>query len=441
MCLRGEAKPRPETQAQASMLGIFCGLPLLGYALMNSVSYVAARSIALWVTTLVSLCSIGLWWSYDASGLGLGLRSASWLLLLGTILFPLCVLCVNDRRALGSVLLLEVLVNGSVLCMDAMIFYILFEATTVPLLVLITRGAVWHRVGSTSGSYQAPLRHKSSAAYRMISYTMLGSLLLLPMLLLIYQEQGTMRLTFLWASGVGSSFASELLLWVGFMVVFGIKMPMVPAHLWLPEAHVAAPTAGSVLLSGVFLKLGGFGFVFMSLPLCGAAHVYASPAIATLAFLGVVYGSMATLRQVDLKKMVAYSSIVHMSMLPLMLFSSSEFSITGAMWMMVAHGLVSPAMFVIVGHLFDRHNTEFLAYVASSGALLPVWRTLFFILTLANVAMPLFPDFIAEFFVLMSLFAVHPWHSFVVCSILVLPTAYGFWAYARVTFPGVRIAR
>jgi hypothetical protein len=212
---------------------------------------------------------------------------------------------------------------------------------------------------------------------------------------------------------------------------------MVPAHLWLPEAHVAAPTAGSVLLSGVFLKLGGFGFAFMSIPLLGAAHIYTNPIMLCLAFLGVVYGSFATLRQVDLKKTIAYSSIVHMGMLPLALFSMSEFSITASMIMMVAHGFVSPALFVMVGQLFDRCHTEFFVYLASSGWLMPLWRTLFLVLTLANVSMPLFPDFIAEFLVLNSLFNVHPLQSFSVCAVLVLPAAYGFWAYARVTFPNV----
>jgi NADH-ubiquinone oxidoreductase chain 4 len=159
-----------------------------------------------------------------------------------------------------------------------------------------------------------------------------------------------------------------------------------------------------------------------------------------LGWADLALGSLATLRQVDLKKIVAYSSIVHMGLLPFVLFSQVDASITGALLMMLAHGLVSPALFIMVGQLFDRHHTEFMVYLGGVASVMPFWRVAFFLLTLANAGLPLFPDFIAEFLVLGCLFTVHPLHSFLVCAMLVLPSAYGFWAFARVTFPGVRSA-
>lgn len=176
---------------------------------------------------------------------------------------------------------------------------------------------------------------------------------MLPVLLFTLFVSGTQRLTLLWISGFGvsSDQLHGVLLWSVFVLVFGIKLPLMPCHLWLPEAHVAAPTAGSVLLSGIFLKLGGFGLVFMTLPL-GALHSsFSEPVVVALSISSLTLGSLSTLRQVDLKKIVAYSSIVHMGLVPLVLFSQSELCVTGAMWVMLSHGLVSPALFVLVGQL------------------------------------------------------------------------------------------
>jgi NADH:ubiquinone oxidoreductase subunit 4 (subunit M) len=319
---------------------------------------------------------------------------------------------------------------------DILAFYVLFEACAVPLLLIISRGPGWHRFGGETSSWQAPLRHKLHAAYRLLCITVFGSLIVLPLLLLLSQEQGSSRFAHLWwvGTGAGTPTYAGALLWCGMALVFGIKLPLLPVHLWLPEAHVAAPTAGSVLLSGIFLKLGGYGFLFLSLPLCTVAHVYLNPILWVLAWLGFALGSLATLRQVDLKKVIAYSSIVHMALLPLALFSMSEVSLTGSFLLMLAHGLVSPALFVLAGQMFDRHHTEFLVYLASRGFLMPLWRTLFLFMSLANAGLPLFPDFIAEFLLLQSLFAVHPWPAFAICAMLVLPSAYSFWTYARLTF-------
>jgi NADH:ubiquinone oxidoreductase subunit 4 (subunit M) len=328
--------------------------------------------------------------------------------------------------------------NAALICFDAIAFYVLFEATSIPLLALVTRGSVWHRGSSTKSTYQSSLRHKPSSAYRMLAFTILGSLLMLPLLLALFQEVAHSRLLFLWTSGCGSSFWAEACIWASFMIVFCIKIPLLPAHLWLPEAHVAAPTAGSVLLSGIFLKLGGFGLVFVSIPIGGAVHAFAAPLVSMCVLFGSFYAALATLRQLDLKRIVAYSSIVHMAMLPLVLVLATDWSTIVGMWLMVAHGVVSPALFVLVGQLYDRHHTEFVSCIAVSGHLLPCWRSLFFLVSLGNAAIPLTPGFLAEFVLLLSLFSVQAWFSFSLCALLALPTSFCFLAYARVSTPIVR---
>jgi NADH:ubiquinone oxidoreductase subunit 4 (subunit M) len=417
------------------MLLFLCGTPLVAVWLMSNLSFLAARTVAL-VTTCVLACIIlVVYWQFDASGLTVALRAGSWLLLLVGLIFPLCILTVNQRSLLSLLLLLQSLVFFLLLWPDVIVFYVCFESTTIPLLLLITRGSVWFRMGHASSSFNSAVHHKLTAVYRMLTYTMFGSLCLLPVLLLLVWSSGTSRLTFMWCTGLHLGQSSDVLLWMVFMLVFGIKLPLFPGHLWLPEAHVAAPTAGSVLLSGVFLKLAGFGFCFIAMPLCPSSHVYASPVVLCISMLGLVYGSLATLRQVDLKKVIAYSSVVHMAMLPFLLFEFSDVSITGSMFLMVAHGIVSPVLFILAGQMFDRHQTEFLVYLAGSGVLMPMWRTLMFCFTLANAGMPLFPDFISETLTLHATFSWHMIHAFAVASILVLPSAYSFWTYARITFP------
>jgi NADH:ubiquinone oxidoreductase subunit 4 (subunit M) len=205
-----------------------------------------------------------------------------------------------------------------------------------------------------------------------------------------------------------------------------------PLHLWLPEAHVAAPTAGSVLLAGVLLKLGGIGFLRFMLPVVPEFSVQVFPLVSCLCLMSFLFSTLSTLRQIDLKKIVAYSSIAHMSLVTLAIFSQSEFSAWSSTFMMIAHGLVSPALFLVVGMLYERAHTKFILYFSGLGASMPVGSTLFFIFSLANLAFPLFPNFIAEMLCLVSLFAVHELLAYVFCICQVLGAAYGFWAFNRV---------
>jgi proton-translocating NADH-quinone oxidoreductase chain M len=378
------------------------------------------------VATLLPLWAVTwLWWKYDGSGNGLQMlvifgRShlafgidgvALSLMLLTTTLFPICMMLLRSVAGFMTFLLLEILILGALCVLDLLGFYILFEASLILLFLLIGRAPY--------GSLEA--------AYKIVLYTMAGSLVLLPTLFMIYSECGTTNVLYMTCA----SNHQTVLGW-GLLAVLAVKVPLMPVHLWLPEAHVAAPTAGSVLLAGVLLKLGGIGFLRFMLPVVPEFCVSVFPLISCLCLVSFLFSTLSTLRQIDLKKIVAYSSIAHMSIVTLAIFSQSEFSAYSSTFMMIAHGLVSPALFLIVGMLYDRAHTKFVLYFSGLGASMPVGSTLLLLFTLGNLAFPLFPNFIAEVLCLVSLFAVHELLAYVFCICQVLGAAYGFWAFNRV---------
>nr|QKY64099.1 NADH dehydrogenase subunit 4 [Eudorina cylindrica] len=377
-----------------------------------------ATLLPMWVLTWC-------WWSFDASGHGLQMvvilgRShlafgidpvALSLMLLTTILFPICMMLLRSVAGFMTFILLEVLILGALCILDLLGFYILFEASLILLFLLIGRAPY--------GSLDA--------AYKIVLYTMVGSLVLLPTLFMIYSECGTTNVLYMTCA----SNHQTILGW-GLLAVLAVKIPLMPVHLWLPEAHVAAPTAGSVLLAGVLLKLGGIGFLRFMLPVVPEFCVSVFPLVSTLCLVSFLFSTLSTLRQIDLKKIVAYSSIAHMSLVTLAIFSQSEFSAYSSSFLMIAHGLVSPALFLIVGILYDRAHTKYILYFSGLGASMPVACTLFFLFTLGNLAFPLFPNFIAEILCLVSIFAVHELLAYVFCVCQVLAAAYGFWAFNRV---------
>ena len=365
------------------------------------------------------------WWAFDASGHGLQMvvilgRShiafgidavALSLMLLTTILFPICLMLLRSVAGFMTFILLEVLILGALCILDLLGFYVLFEASLILLFLLIGRAPY--------GSLDA--------AYKIVLYTMVGSLVLLPTLFMIYSECGTTNVLYITCA----SNHQTVLGW-GLLAVLAVKIPLMPVHLWLPEAHVAAPTAGSVLLAGVLLKLGGIGFLRFMLPVVPDFCLSVFPLVSTLCLISFLYSTLSTLRQIDLKKIVAYSSIAHMSLVTLAIFSQSEFSAYSSSFLMIAHGLVSPALFLIVGILYDRAHTKYILYFSGLGASMPIACTLFFLFTLGNLAFPLFPNFIAEVLCLVSIFAVHELLAYVFCVCQVLAAAYGFWAFNRV---------
>jgi proton-translocating NADH-quinone oxidoreductase chain M len=408
---------------------MFITLFLLTFALsLTFIPESQAYIVRTWsfIATILPLWAVTwMWWNFDASGHGLQMlvilgRShlafgidgvALSLMLLTTVLFPICMMLLRTVAGFMTFILLEVLVLSALCVLDLLGFYILFEASLILLFLLIGRAPY--------GSLEA--------AYKIVLYTMAGSLVLLPTLFMIYSECGTTNVLYMTCA----SNHQTVLGW-GLLAVLAVKIPLMPVHLWLPEAHVAAPTAGSVLLAGVLLKLGGIGFLRFMLPVVPEFCVSVFPLVCTLCLVSFLFSTLSTLRQIDLKKIVAYSSIAHMSIVTLAIFSQSEFSAYSSSFMMIAHGLVSPALFLIVGILYDRAHTKFILYFSGLGASMPIGSTLFFLFTLGNLAFPLFPNFIAEMLCLVSIFAVHELLAYVFCVCQVLGAAYGFWAFNRV---------
>ena len=345
-----------------------------------------------------------------------------WMILLTTFLFPTCILCSWNtmKKCMREFMICLLLLEGMLLAvwclLDLLCFYIIYESILIPMFVLIGLGGSRER--------------KIKAAYQFVLYTLTGSLIMLPILLLIYTETGTTNLELLYHHKW--SLDRQLLLWWGFFAAFAVKIPMVPLHLWLPEAHVEAPTAGSVLLAGVLLKLGAYGFIRFCLPLLPDACSFYSPFMTTLSLIAVIFTSLTTLRQIDLKKIIAYSSVAHMNMVNMAIFTLNDISIEAAVFMMLSHGVVSPALFVLVGILYDRHHTKLLRYLGGCATNMPLFCISFFIFSLANMALPLSPNFIAEFITICGIFSYNSLVSLLTCTSMVLSAAYSLWAYTRI---------
>jgi proton-translocating NADH-quinone oxidoreductase chain M len=419
-------------------------LPAIGSLwvwLLPNVDFQKHRLHTLCITLITLLLSLVLWSSFDNSSaemfsyvtkiekswrgsiwlsLQLGIDAISlWMILLTTVLFPICVLCSWNsfkKELMIILLLLETMLLAVWSILDLLGFYILYESVLIPMFLLIGIG----------GSRDRKVR----AAYQLVLYTLLGSLIMLPCLLLIYAETGTTNLELLYHHQW--SLERQYLLWWGFFAAFAVKIPMVPLHLWLPEAHVEASTAGSVLLAGVLLKLGTYGFIRFLLPLLPEACDFYSPLMLTLSLIALIYSSLTTLRQVDLKKIIAYSSVAHMNMVNMAIFCSNDLSSAAAIFLMISHGIVSPALFLLVGVIYDRYHTKLLRYLGGFANTMPLFSIFFFIFSLSNMALPLSPNFIAEFLTLCGVFSFHSWVALLSCSSMTLSGAYSLWAYARV---------
>lgn len=388
------------------------------------------RIVSLLVSLIPMFWSLWFWMLYDNSGIGFQLVSVIpslhlsfgidgvglSLIILTTALFPLCIILMRTFTGIMTFLLLEIVILGALTVLDLLGFYILFEASLILLFLLIQR--------TPYGSIDA--------AYKIVLYTMAGSLVLLPVIFMLYSECGSTNLLVLTNSLDNTlSNSRQYLLGWGMLLVFGVKIPLIPVHLWLPEAHVAAPTAGSVLLAGVLLKLGGIGFIRFMIPILPTFSVWVFPLICCMCLCSFLFSTLSTIRQIDLKKIVAYSSIAHMALVTLTIFSMSEFSIYSSTYMMIAHGLVSPGLFLLVGLLYERAHTKYILYFSGLGAYMPIFSILFFLLTCANLSFPLFPNFVAEILCLVSLFSVHPLYAYIFCVCQVLGAVYAFWSFNR----------
>lgn len=356
---------------------------------------------------------------------GLGIDGISlFFIILTCFLFPACILVgwttiqTAVKEYCIAFLLLETLLLAVFSVMDLLLFYVFFESVLIPMFVII---GVW-------GSRERRIR----AAYQFFLYTLLGSVLMLLAILLLYFQAGTTDLQTLYT--VQLSEERELLLWIAFFASFAVKVPMVPVHIWLPEAHVEAPTAGSVILAGILLKLATYGFLRVSIPLLPSASLYFTPLVYTLSCVAIIYTSFTTLRQVDLKKIIAYSSVAHMNFVTLGLFTLNTQGVEGAIMLMLSHGFVSPALFLLVGTLYDRHKTRLVRYYAGCARTMPLFALLFLFFTLANCSLPGTSSFVGEFLIINGAFQTNTFMALLSATGMVTGAAYSLWLCNRLIY-------
>nr|YP_009348186.1 NADH dehydrogenase subunit 4 [Corallina officinalis]APX55296.1 NADH dehydrogenase subunit 4 [Corallina officinalis]QJF58204.1 NADH dehydrogenase subunit 4 [Corallina officinalis] len=350
-------------------------------------------------------------------------------ILLTTFLIILCILVSWEsvtyyvKEYLISFLLLEFLLIQVFSVLDLFLFYLYFESVLIPMFLII---GIW-------GSRQRKVR----AAYQFFIYTLIGSLLMLIGLVYIYLNVGTTDLQILW--NFNFSETQQILLWLAFFASFAVKIPMVPFHIWLPEAHAEAPTSGSVILAGVLLKMGGYGFLRFSLPMFPVATVYFTPLVFTLSLLAALYASLTTLRQVDLKKIIAYSSVAHMSFVTVGIFTLNTQGVEGSIVLMLSHGLVSSALFLCVGVLYDRYKTRILKYYGGLVQVMPLFTIFFLFFSFCNIGFPGTSSFIGELLVLLGSFQSNIFLTFTIAFSIILSAGYSIWLLNRIGFGSLKL--
>nr|YP_007890521.1 NADH dehydrogenase subunit 4 [Andalucia godoyi]AGH24015.1 NADH dehydrogenase subunit 4 [Andalucia godoyi] len=434
-----------------SLIVSLLALPLIGAMvvfLIPSSSLQTLKQVAFGTSLFTFFLSLFLWilfdhstskfqfvqsfpWIYSSNiEISFGIDGISlFLILLTTFLIPLCILTSWEsvkqhvKEYMICFLVLEALLIAVFSVLDLVLFYVFFEAVLIPMFLLI---GVW-------GSRE----RKIYAAYMLFLYTLFGSLLMLIAILMIYFQTGTTDIQIL----MTTTFTDERqkLLWLAFFASFAVKIPMVPFHIWLPEAHVEAPTAGSVLLAGILLKLGGYGFLRFSLPLFPDASTYFTPLIFTMSVIAILYTSLTTLRQTDLKRIIAYSSVAHMNFVTIGIFSGNLQGIEGSLLLMLSHGIVSSALFLCIGVVYDRHKTRMLKYYSGLAQMMPLFGVIFLLFTMANISLPGTSSFVGEFLVLLGAFQSNTSVAFFATTGIILGAAYSLWLYNRVAFGNLKV--
>lgn len=363
-------------------------------------------------------------WVSDAIKFKLGVDGFSFpFVVLTAFLMPFCILASwhsitkRVREYMVAFLILETLMIGVFVALDLVLFYLFFEGGLIPMFLIV---GIW---GGKRRVY---------AAYKFFLYTLLGSVLLLLALMAMYWNAGTTDIPTLLAHKFPANMQTWL--WLAFFASFAVKMPMWPVHTWLPDAHVEAPTAGSVVLAAIMLKMGGYGFIRFSIPMFPEASAYFASFVFALSVIAIVYTSLVALMQEDIKKLIAYSSVAHMGFVTMGLFTLTTQGIQGAMFQMVSHGLVSGALFLCVGVIYDRMHTREISAYGGLVNRMPIYAVVFMVFTMANVGLPGTAGFVGEFLTLMGAFKANPWVAFIACSGVILSAAYALWLYRRVVF-------
>ena len=349
-------------------------------------------------------------------------------LLLTTFIMPICIYAaeaieINYKQFIIYLLLIELCLILTFLSTNAFFFYVFFESVLIPMYFLIGQ---W-------GSRE----RKINAAYYIFLYTLFGSFFLLFGILYLYDQTKSLDNDVL--LHIFLSKEDQKFLFIFFFLPFAIKIPMFPFHLWLPEAHVEAPTIGSVILASLLLKLGGYGFIRYTISIVPAGCDYFNWFIYCLAILGIIYASLATIRQNDLKRIIAYSSIAHMNLAVIGIFSFTHQGISGAMYLMLSHGLVSSALFFCVGVLYDRYHTRSLRNYSGIALVMPLFCTFFFLFTCANMSFPATANFIGEFLIFIGVFQANPFILLLCAISIFLSAAYSIWCFNRMSFGTLKI--
>ncbi|HEV2509890.1 NADH-quinone oxidoreductase subunit M [Bosea sp. (in: a-proteobacteria)] len=400
-----------------------------------------ARWAALIATVATFILALVAWGRFDSANPGFQMvESHAWVsdiikfklgvdgfsfpfVVLTAFLMPFCILASwtsvekRVREYMVAFLILETLMIGVFVALDLVLFYLLFEAGLIPMFLII---GIW---GGKRRVY---------ASYKFFLYTLLGSVLMLLAIMAMYWNAGTTDIPTLLAHKFPVQMQPWL--WLAFFASFAVKMPMWPVHTWLPDAHVEAPTAGSVILAAILLKMGGYGFIRFSIPMFPDASAMFAPLVFALSVIAIIYTSLVALMQEDIKKLIAYSSVAHMGFVTMGLFTLTPQGIQGAMFQMVSHGLVSGALFLCVGVIYDRMHTREIAAYGGLVNRMPLYAVVFMIFTMANVGLPGTAGFVGEFLTLMGAFKANPWVSFLATTGVILSAGYALWLYRRVVF-------
>jgi len=427
----------------APLLSIVMFMPLVGaliISLLNREAKGNARWIALWTTIVTFLISILIWVRFDPTNAGfqfveerpwlhgmsfkLGVDGISMLfVILTTFLMPLVIIqswvAIQERvkEYMIAFLVLETLMIGVFCALDLVLFYVFFEGGLIPMFLII---GIW---GGKERIY---------ATFKFFLYTLLGSVLMLLALLSMYWFAGTTDIPTL----MTTQFPADMQwwLWFAFFASFAVKLPMWPVHTWLPDAHVQAPTGGSVVLAAILLKMGGYGFLRFSVPMFPLASEQLAPFMWTLSVIAIIYTSLVALAQTDLKKLIAYSSVAHMGFVTLGIFTFSTQGVEGAIFQMLSHGIISAGLFLCVGVLYDRLHTHEIAAFGGLVNRMPIYAAIFMVFSMGNVGLPGTSGFIGEFLTLLASFKVNTWVALLATSGVILSASYALYVYRRVIY-------